>query len=330
MKIKLEELKNRILNGGGINREEALEISEAPLEELCAAANEIREKLNGNKIDVCTILNGKSGFCPEDCKYCAQAGRHKTNIEHYPLMTVDAIVKDGLRNAAAPGVDRFSVVTSGLRLTDREVDVLCEAYSKIHEQSDIQLCTSNGLLNYEQFLRLKKAGVTRIHNNLETSRRFFPQICTTHTYDDKIRTIQAAKKAGMEICSGGIIGIGEEFFDRVDLALDLRKLGVASIPVNVLMPIPGTPLENRPVLKEDEIRRTIAVVRLINPKANIRLAGGRNSMKDCGRLALLSGANASITGDMLTTSGNQIKDDMKLFTEAGFRVRDKVLAGSAK
>ena len=262
-------------------------------------------------------------MCTENCKYCAQARGHKTGVEEYPLLTVDRIVEEGLQTAEA-GVDRFSVVTSGVRVSDAEVDVLCRAYAKIHEQSDIQLCASHGLINYEQFLRLKEAGITRIHNNLETSRRFFPRVCTTHTYDDKIETIRAAQKAGLEICSGGIIGMGEEMSDRLDMAFELRSLGVESIPVNVLMAIPGTPLQDQPLLPEPEILRTIALFRFINPTANIRLAGGRNSMTDCGRLALHAGANASITGNMLTTSGNTVEEDFEMFTKAGFQLRRQV------
>lgn len=315
--------KEKILSGGEIDRPGAEELLKAPLEELCEAANEIREKLNGNTLDTCSILNGKSGLCTENCKYCAQARGHKTGVEEYPLLTVDRIVEEGLQTAEA-GVDRFSVVTSGVRVSDAEVDVLCRAYAKIHEQSDIQLCASHGLINYEQFLRLKEAGITRIHNNLETSRRFFPRVCTTHTYDDKIKTIRAAQKAGLEICSGGIIGMGEEMSDRLDMAFELRDLGVESIPVNVLMAIPGTPLQDQPLLPEPEILRTIALFRLINPTANIRLAGGRNSMTDCGRLALHAGANASITGNMLTTSGNTVEEDFEMFTKAGFQLGRQV------
>ena len=315
--------KEKILSGGEIDRPGAEELLKAPLEELCEAANEVREKLNGNTLDTCSLLNGKSGLCTENCKYCAQARGHKTGVEEYPLLTVDRIVEEGLQTAEA-GVDRFSVVTSGVRVSDAEVDVLCRAYAKIHEQSDIQLCASHGLINYEQFLRLKEAGITRIHNNLETSRRFFPRVCTTHTYDDKIKTIRVAQKAGLEICSGGIIGMGEEMSDRLDMAFELRDLGVESIPVNVLMAIPGTPLQDQPLLPEPEILRTIALFRLINPTANIRLAGGRNSMTDCGRLALHAGANASITGNMLTTSGNTVEEDFEMFTKAGFQLRRQV------
>ena len=233
------------------------------------------------------------------------------------MLTVGEIVERGLENAKL-GVDRFDVVTAGLRLNDEDVDTLCRAYSQIKEQTDLELCSSNGLLSYEQFVRLHDAGVTRIHNNLETSRRFFPSVCTSHTYDEKIETIRAAKKAGMEICSGGIIGMGETMEDRIDMALELQSLGVRSIPINVLMPIKGTALENQPPLSDEEILRTIALFRFINPKADIRLAGGRKLLDDHGRQAFKSGANASIIGNMLTSIGNNVDEDFAMFEELGF------------
>jgi biotin synthase len=313
----IKTLKEKILDGGLLTREEAVLLKDAPIEELCEAANEIREKLNGTKIDTCTILNGKSGLCTENCKYCAQSAHNKTGVEEYPMLTVDEIVKKGLENAEL-GVDRFDVVTAGLRLTDDEVDVLCRAYSKIKDKTNLELCSSNGLLSYEQFTRLHAAGVTRIHNNLETSRRFFTQVCTTHTYDDKLETIKAAKRAGMEICSGGIIGMGESMDDRIDMALELQGLGVKSIPINVLMPIKGTALENQEPLSEEEILRTVAIFRFINPRADVRLAGGRKLLCDKGRKAFQSGANASIIGNMLTSIGNNVDEDFEMFEEIGF------------
>lgn len=313
----IETLKQTVLNGGQITKADALALYNSDTAELCRAADEIRIKMHGSKIDTCTILNGKSGRCGENCKYCAQSAHNHTGVAEYPMLSVDEIVKKGLENAAL-GVDRFDVVTAGLRLTDAEVDVLCEAYSKIKEQTNLELCSSNGLLSYEQFVRLHEAGVTRIHNNLETSRRYFPYVCTSHTYDDKIETIKAAKRAGMEICSGGIIGMGEMAEDRIDMAIELRGLGVRSIPINVLMPIKGTALENQPPLSEDEILKTIAVFRFINPSADVRLAGGRKLLADKGKKAFRSGANASIIGNMLTSIGNNADEDFKMFSELGF------------
>ena len=313
----INTLKEKIIGGGLIDKSEAMSLLDVDIEQLCAAADEIRSKLNGSKIDTCTILNGKSGLCTENCKYCAQSAHNHTGVKEYPMLTVSEIVEHGLENAKL-GVDRFDVVTAGLRLNDAEVDTLCKAYSQIKEQTDLELCSSNGLLSYEQFVRLHDAGVTRIHNNLETSRRFFPSVCTTHTYDEKIETILAAKKAGMEICSGGIMGLGETMEDRIDMALELQSLGVRSIPINILMPIKGTALENQPPLSDEEILRTVVLFRFINPKADIRLAGGRKLLEDHGRQAFKSGANASIIGNMLTSIGNNVDEDFAMFEELGF------------
>ncbi|MCC8169883.1 MAG: biotin synthase BioB, partial [Oscillospiraceae bacterium] len=300
-------------------KEEAKRGPEAEGDELCEAADEIREKLCGASFDTCTILNGKSGRCGEDCKYCAQSAHHCTGIEEYPLLTADEITESRLANARL-GVKRVSVVTSGLRLSDSEVDILCDAYSRLKKQTELELCTSNGLLTYEQFVRLRRAGVSTVHNNLETSRRYFPSICTTHTYEDKINTINAAKRAGMNICSGGIIGIGENVEDRIDLAFELCALGVKSIPINVLIATKGTALENLPPLSDEEVIRTAAIFRFINPKAYIRLAGGRKLLSDNGRKAFRSGLNASLVGNMLTSVGSSIDEDFKMIDELGFKM----------
>lgn len=188
------------------------------------------------------------------------------------------------------------------------------------ECSNIELCASHGLLTEEQFRELKASGVFRYHANIETSRRFFPQICTTHTYDDKIACIKAAQRAGLSVCSGGIIGLGENWEDRIDMAFSLQELGIESIPINVLIPIKGTPLQNQKPLSEDDIIRTIVIFRYINPTAYIRLAGGRTLMQDSGRHAFHSGANAAITGNMLTTSGNNIKQDLEMLSDEGFDI----------
>lgn len=187
----------------------------------------------------------------------------------------------------------------------------------MNKECKIGLCASLGFLTSEQFHKLKTAGVTRIHNNIETSRRFFPYICTTHTFDDKINNIKRAKAEGLSVCSGGIIGLGETWEDRIDMALTLFDLDIHSIPINSLMPIPGTPLADNSRLSEEDILRTIGIFRFINPEAHIRLAGGRALMKNYGRETFLSGASASITGNMLTTSGSTIKSDQDMFAELG-------------
>ena len=192
------------------------------------------------------------------------------------------------------------------------------AYRAMKKECKVELCASHGLLSQEDFNRLKEAGVGRYHANIETSRRNFPNICTTHTFEDKLEVIRRAQAAGLSVCSGGIIGMGETWEDRIDMAITLSELGIKSIPLNILRPIPGTPLEHQAALSEDEILRTIAIFRYINPTAIVRLAAGRNSMKHSGEQAFRSGANAAITGDMLTTSGNRISEDHEMLAAMGF------------
>lgn len=314
-----EDLGNKVLSGENITREEALKLYAEPLEDLCAKADEIRRKFCADKFDVCTIINGKSGKCSEDCKFCAQSSHYKTNIENYSLLSPEEMLsrakEDDLHGSA-----HYGIVTSGKALTDEEVDIVCEAVRRIKAETNIAVCVSLGLLNEDQYRKLKAAGVVRVHNNLETSENYFPSVCTTHKFSEKVRAIRSAQKAGLEVCSGGIVGIGESVEDRVDMAITLRELEVDSVPVNMLNPIAGTPLALSQVLGEEELRRIIAVYRFILPKASIRLAGGRGLLSDKGKRCLKSGANASISGNMLTTSGFSLDSDMKLFTELGFRV----------
>jgi biotin synthase len=198
---------------------------------------------------------------------------------------------------------------------------MCESVREIKKNADISVCISFGLINEEQLVRLREAGVERVHCNLESSRSFFPKVCTTHTYDEKIATLKAAQRAGLSICSGGIIGLGETMEDRIDMALTIRELGVKSIPVNVLNPIAGTPLENNRVLTNDELCRVVAVYRFIVPDGSIRLAGGRGLIGDKGVKCFKSGANAAISGDMLTTAGITVETDMELLKNMGYEVR---------
>lgn len=317
--MSVSELKNKILNGEQITKEEALTLIDAPLAELTAAADEIRRKMCGNTFDMCTIINGKSGRCSENCKYCAQSAFYKTCVEEYPLLSTEKIVEQAVYNYKQ-GVLRYSIVCSGKRLSDSEVDRLCESIIAIKKACPISVCVSLGLLDEENFRKLKKAGVDRVHNNLETSRRFFPQVCTTHTYDDKINAINAAKSAGLEVCSGGIMGLGETMEDRIDMVLQQRELGVKSVPVNMLNPIANTPFEHNRILTQEEMQRIVAIFRFIIPDGFIRLAGGRGIMQDKGKSLFTSGANAAISGDMLTTQGITTEKDMQTLRELGYKV----------
>lgn len=314
----IQELKEKVQNGQEISKEEALELYDEPLEELCQAADEIRRQFCRDGFDICTIINGKSGRCPENCKYCAQSAYYNTAVEEYPLLDTKEIVRQAKYNADR-GVLRYSIVTSGRALNDSEVEQMCEAIRAIKREVDIEVCVSFGLLNEAQFKKIREAGATRVHNNLETSRKNFPNICTTHTFDDKAAAIKAAKAAGLSVCSGGIMGLGETKEDRIDMAFSLKELGIKSVPVNMLNPIPGTPYENNRKLTEEDMRRIVAVYRFILPDASIRLAGGRGLMEDKGEGCFRSGANAAISGDMLTTSGYTIESDMDMIQRLGYR-----------
>ncbi len=316
----LTQLINKILSGGAISREEALTLPNENLDDLCQAANNLRIHFCKNGFDICTIINGKSGHCTENCRYCAQSSHFSSQSPEYTLLSKEEMIREAVYNYTK-GILRFSVVTSGRNLSDAEVDDMCETYRAIAKSCPISLCASHGLLTPEQFVKLKHAGVNRYHNNLETSRNYFPSICTTHTYDEKIAAITAALSAGLTVCSGGIMGLGETMEDRIDMALELRQLGIKSIPINILNPIKGTPLEAQKPLTDDEVRQIIAMYRFLLPDATIRLAGGRSLLTDKGQMVFCSGANAAISGDMLTTAGISIKDDLDMLSQLSFDIK---------
>lgn len=317
---RLKTLIKQVLEGHNVTRQEALELYRQPLEKLCQGADEIRRRFCGSKFDLCAIVNGKSGKCSEDCRFCAQSAYNHTGAAEYPLLSAQELAVQARENAEQ-GVLRYSIVTSGRRLSVQEVDKLCAAIRQIKSETSISVCVSVGLLDEGQYRRLREAGAERAHNNLETSRRNFPNICTTHTFEDKIAAIRGAQAAGLSVCSGGIMGLGETAEDRVDMALTLRELNVKSVPVNMLNPIPGTPLEQNRRLTGEDMCRIIAVYRFILPDASIRLAGGRGLLPDKGSGCFQSGANAAITGDMLTTAGITVGTDLELLQGLGYEVR---------
>lgn len=312
------ELAEEIINGRRIKRQDDLTFFlNCDLDELCEGADRIRKHFVGDKVDLCSIINGRSGKCPEDCKYCAQSAHNHTDCEVYDFLPEEDIVKACKLNESE-GVDRFSIVTAGKALSGEEFEKAVHAYETMNKECDIELCASMGFLNAEQLHRLHEAGVTSYHHNIETSRRNFPNICTTHTYDMKIETLKLVKAEGMWACSGGIIGMGEDWEDRLDMAISLAEVGVDSIPLNALMPIKGTPLENERRLTEPEILRTIAFFRYINPEADIRLGAGRALLTGDGIKAFQSGASATITGNMLTTVAcATIRSDKNMLKEIG-------------
>ena len=316
--MDIKKLADEIIGGRRITRQDDLNMFlTCDLKELCEGADRIREHFIGDKVDLCSIINGRSGRCPEDCKYCAQSAHNHTSCEIYDFLPEEKIVEACKLNESE-GVDRFSIVTSGRALSGEEFEKAVHAYETMHAECKIDLCASMGFLKAEQLHRLHEAGVTSYHHNIETSKRNFPNICTTHTYEQKIETLKLVKKEGMCACSGGIIGMDETWEDRLDMAVSLAELGIDSIPINALMPIEGTPLENQPRLTEDEILRTIAFFRYINPEANIRLAAGRALLSNDGEIAFQSGASATITGNMLTTVAcATIRSDKQMLENLG-------------
>lgn len=316
----LQQIESRILSGHLLTLPEALELlHQADSSALCEAADRVRHHFMGERMDTCSIMNARSGRCTEDCKWCSQSAHHSSKIDIYPLTGTQEALRHA-RDNYSKGIGRFSLVTSGRAMTDREIERSCGIYGEIQRQCPgLKLCASMGLLGKQQLQRLKEAGVGHYHCNIETAPSYFPELCSTHTMEEKLQTIRWAQQAGLKVCSGGIIGMGETPEQRIEMAFTLREIGVDSIPVNVLNPIPGTKLEGTPPLTDDELLRTFALFRLINPTVFIRFAGGRTQLKpEVQRAALHAGVNAAIMGDLLTTIGCTVAEDREMFTSCGF------------
>lgn len=286
-----------------------------PLEELISRANEVRKKCIGNKLELCNILNARSGLCSEDCKFCAQSARHHADISTYPLKGKKEIVEAAQR-AKAIGAEKFGIVTSGNRLTGREVGMVAQAISEIKAGIGIAVCASLGAMEKSQLQLLKEAGLSRYHHNIETSQRFYPSIVSTHSFDERINTINSAKQLGLEVCSGGIIGMGETWQDRIDMAYTLKGLDVDSIPINILIPIKGTPLESASPVPLDDAIKTICIFRIILEDKSIKIAAGRETtFKDSQLTAFIAGANGMLIGGYLTVKGAGLDADYALIKE---------------
>jgi biotin synthase len=314
------EAQNHIFAGGQIDRATAQKLTQtADHAAFWQAADSIRRHFCGQHFDLCSIINAKSGQCTENCRFCAQSARHQTGIDSYQLIPEDEALAQTKDNDAH-GVHRISLVTSGRSLSAESLAELSQLYAQMAAISTMQLCASAGFLDEQIAAGLYAAGVRRYHCNLEASRRYFPQVCTTHTWEEKAATLRLARNSGMSLCSGGIIGMGEGMEDRLDLAFELRELGVKSIPINILTPIAGTPLAELVPLGLEEVLTTLAVFRFINPDAVIRMAGGRQQLGAAQYRCFTAGANGAIVGNYLTTTGASVAEDVRAIEGLGFEV----------
>ena len=317
------DLGRKVLDGQSITYEEALALiavdeTEVPL--LCGFAHKIRQVFLGSEVDLCAIINARSGHCPEDCNFCAQSAHHTAQIKTYPLLAEEQLLAAACDMERA-GANRFAIVTSGRGMErDAEFPRIVKALKRIKAETGLNTCVSLGILSPDQARILRAVGVTRYHHNLETAESYFPQICTTHRYADRLATIRHCKAAGLEVCVGGIFGLGESAAQRVEFAFTLKGIGVDSVPVNILNPIPGTPLAKAKPLRPLEILKSVAVLRFILPGVNIRFCGGRElNLGDFQAMGLLAGANGLMIGNYLTTHGRDAARDILMVKAAGMR-----------
>lgn len=316
----LMKLRDKAINSADIDTGEAEALYSRGKREpflLIALASQIREHYKGKKVSLCAIVNAKSGLCPENCRFCAQSIYHGTDAPVYPLISSDEIVEKG-RAAFKAGARYFGIVTSGTRIDRQEEwNIIYRSIEGLNE-AGMRPCGSLGMLEHETAVNLKKAGLFRYHHNLETSRSFFDNICSTHNYDEDIETVKTAKEVGLSVCSGGIIGLGEKMEHRIELAMTLRELDVDSVPLNILNPIKGTPFAGIEPLSPVEILLTIAIFRFIMPDKDIKLCGGKErNLRQLLPLAVIAGCNSLMTGNYLTTLGRNTENDLEMIADLG-------------
>ncbi len=315
----ITKCKEKVLSDQKISQEEArilINVSDDILEHLSCAANEITRKFNGDIVDVETLINAKKGNCPEDCSFCSQSAFYKSGIDTYKLLPSEIII-DNAKKAKEDGVKSFCLVCAWRGPSEHDFDQICNIVQKVNNIG-IEVNCSLGFITEEMAIRLKNLGVKRYNHNLESARSFFPNICTTHTYQDRIDTAKIVKKNGLELCCGGIIGMGESRMQRLEMGFDLSELSPEECPINILVPQKGTPLESQKKLLLGEILRIIAVYRFLMPKTILKIAGGREiHLANDQEKVLLGGANGIITGGYLTIGGNTPRDDFQMISEIG-------------
>lgn len=316
----INELKQRVIEGGEISHEEALRLASTPHREaLYEAAADITRHFGKPEFNPCSIINARAGKCSENCKWCAQSGHYHTDSDVHGIVSAEQVLEQA-KYDENKGVKRFCQVTSGRAVKGEALKKICDNYRRLKEETNLFLCGSLGLLEKAELKQLWDAGMRRLHCNLETAPSHFDKLCTTHTIDDKLKTLKAAREIGFQLCSGGIIGMGETREQRIELGVTLREIQPDSIPINILHPIKGTPLAKTPLIDEDEILLTIAIYRFLHPKAELRFAGGRKRLSRETQLkALHIGINSAVVGDLLTTVGSAIDEDRRLALDAGYK-----------
>ncbi|HPL62509.1 MAG TPA: biotin synthase BioB [Syntrophales bacterium] len=321
---EIMRLTGGILSGRkrAITVRDAIKISEMPDDEillLVSCADRIRRAVKKDRVVLCSIINAKSGRCPENCSFCAQSAHHRTGIENYPLIDPEEMVAAAERMHRS-GATRFSFVVSGYAPSGRDMEKICRAAREIRRKTSLTVCASLGVLTRDMANDLKKAGVGVYHHNLETARGYFREVCTTHDYEVDIETVKAAKAAGLRTCCGGIFGLGESWEHRIELAFTLREIDVDGIPINFLNPIPGTPLGGRPLMRPVEALKCIVLFRFVHPDKNIFICGGREKvLGDFQSWLLPAGANGMIVGNYLTTPGRGAGADLNMISDLGLR-----------